>query len=112
MKLSVCKGFSATMFAVNKALEDETFRTKTWQLLDFPADMRLPELSDEMLFGDVSTVDGRYSTCRNVYLSDELPVQWAIFFNEIVKTRRFTTATRVLQYSEETAALGRLLDST
>lgn len=110
VKSSVCKGLAATMSSVNLALEEDAFRSKAWELLKLPVDLRLPKISGESLYGDVSTMI-HHPPSGHVYLSDALPAEWALFFKEVVKSLGGMTSTTVVIYSQEMAAWGEDLES-
>lgn len=109
VKKNASTGLSATMTAVNSALENDEYRQRAWELLAIPTDIPLPQISGEILYGDVSAILHK-PNFRNVYLSDAWSDKSVLFFELIIKALKIDV--QVVIYPEDMAALGRQMDPT
>jgi hypothetical protein len=98
-------GVGSSMSSINEALQDPLFRDAVWKALKVNDDTKLPNLTSDLLYGDLSGAIHSPSLTE-VYVRSNANDEYVRFFT--VLSERFRPPKTLVPFSEEDAALGRL----
>ena len=98
-------GVGSSMSSINEALQDPLFRDAVWKALKVSDDTKLPYLTSDLLYGDLSGAIHSPSLTE-VYVRSNAKEEYVRFFT--VLSERFRPSKTLVHFSEEDAALGRL----